>query len=83
MAKHKQGGKARQHAQRAGKRLGVKVSNDQKVGVGSILVRQRGTKFRAGNNVKVGRDHTLVALKEGRVVFKKEYGRGVVKVTTP
>ncbi len=83
MAKHKQGGKARQHAQRAGKRLGVKVSDGQKVGAGSILIRQRGTKFEAGKNVKVGRDHTLFALKEGNVVFKKEHGRGVVEVATP
>ncbi|MBI4033364.1 MAG: 50S ribosomal protein L27 [Candidatus Blackburnbacteria bacterium] len=82
MAKHKQGGKARQHAQRAGKRLGVKVSSGQKVGAGAVLVRQRGTKFRAGKNVKVGRDHTLFAVKEGKVVFEKEYGRGVVGITS-
>lgn len=83
MAKHKQGGKARQHAQRPGKRLGVKVSDGQKVGAGSVLVRQRGTRFHPGRNVKVGRDHTLFAVKEGEVVFKKEYGRGVVEVVSP
>lgn len=82
MSKHKQGGKARQHAQRAGKRLGVKVSHGQKVGSGSILVRQRGTKFHPGKNVKVGRDHTLFALKEGKVVFKKQSDHGVVEVAT-
>lgn len=82
MAKHKQGGKARQHAQRAGKRLGVKVSDGQKVGSGSVLIRQRGTKFHPGKNVKVGRDHTLFALKEGRVVFKKRFRQGVVEVAT-
>lgn len=83
MAKHKQGGKARQHAQRPGKRLGVKVSDGEKVGAGSILIRQRGTKFQAGRNVKVGRDHTLVALKEGKVIFKRRLGQGVVEVATP
>lgn len=83
MAKHKQGGKARQHAQRPGKRLGVKVSNRQKVSAGAVLIRQRGTRFHAGQNVKVGRDHTLFALKEGRVVFKKRSGQGVLEVATP
>lgn len=83
MAKHKQGGKARQHAQRPGKRLGVKVSDGQKVGAGSVLIRQRGTKFHAGKNVKAGRDHTLFAVKEGKVIFRKRFGQGVVEVATP
>ena len=51
------------------KRLGVKCTGFQKVKSGSILVRQRGTKFKPGNNVGCGRDHTLYALKEGVVSF--------------
>jgi large subunit ribosomal protein L27 len=51
------------------KRLGVKCTGFQKVKSGSILVRQRGTKFKAGVNVGCGRDHTLYALKEGIVNF--------------
>ena len=51
------------------KRLGVKCTGLQKVTSGSILVRQRGTKFKPGINVGCGRDHTLYALKEGVVNF--------------
>ena len=51
------------------KRLGVKCTGSQKVKSGSIIVRQRGTKFKAGVNVGCGRDHTLYALKEGVVNF--------------
>ncbi len=50
--------------------LGVKRSGGQKVKSGEIIVRQRGTKMLAGNNVGVGKDHTLFALKEGTVEFK-------------
>lgn len=81
MAKKKQGGKVRQHAQRPGKRLGVKVSNGQPVAPGMVLVRQRGTKYHAGANVKVGRDHTLFAISEGAVQFKKKHGDSIVAVT--
>lgn len=82
MSKKKAGGKVNQQHQRAGKRLGVKVSGGQKVGISSILVRQRGTKFAAGENVKVGRDHTLYSLKKGKVVFKKKLGKQFVNVQT-
>ena len=51
------------------KRLGVKCTGTQKVKSGSILVRQRGTKFKAGTNVGCGRDHTLYALSDGTVKF--------------
>jgi len=51
------------------KRLGVKCTGNQKVKRGAILVRQRGTKFKAGKNVGCGRDHTLYALNEGIVNF--------------
>ena len=54
------------------KRLGVKKFGGERVLAGNILVRQRGTPYRAGDNVGVGTDHTLFALKTGRVQFKKK-----------
>ena len=60
------------------KRLGVKCTGFQKVKSGFILVRQRGTKFKAGVNVGCGRDHTLYALKEGIVNFTST---GFINVT--
>ena len=53
------------------KRLGVKRSDGQEVLAGNILVRQRGTKFHPGNNVGIGKDDTLFALKDGRVKFER------------
>ena len=76
MSKHKAGGsKASQHKRPAGKRLGLKVQEGQKVNAGAILVRQRGTKVLAGKSVKVGRDHTLYSIEEGKVEFKTKGGR--------
>ncbi len=75
MSKKKQGGKAAQHVSPAGKRLGLKVADGLKVKVGEVLVRQRGTKIKAGDGVKVGRDHTLFAIKEGVVRFRTIDGR--------
>lgn len=80
MSKKKAGGKLYQQVRRAGKRLGVKVSGGQPVGPGEILVRQRGTKFHAGLNVRVGRDHTLYAAREGKVAFKIKQGDQLVSV---
>ncbi len=80
MAHKKQGGSVRQHKRPEGKRLGVKISGGQKVVPGEILVRQRGTVFSAGSNVKVGRDHTLFALKSGKVGFSKKEGKSFVSV---
>ena len=54
------------------KRLGVKVFGDQAVKAGGIIIRQRGTKFFAGNNVAMGKDHTLYALKAGKVRFTEK-----------
>lgn len=53
------------------KRLGVKLFGGQSAIAGNIIVRQRGTRFHAGNNVGMGRDHTLFALSDGTVTFKK------------
>jgi large subunit ribosomal protein L27 len=55
----------------AGRRLGVKSGSGQKVAAGSILVRQRGTRFFPGVNVGIGNDHTLFAKKDGVVVFRR------------
>ena len=67
---HKMGaGSTKNSRDSQAKRLGVKCTGFQKVKSGSILVRQRGTKFKPGNNVGCGRDHTLYALKEGVVSF--------------
>ena len=71
MAHTKAGGSTRQQGNRKGKRLGVKIFGGQKVIVGNIIVRQRGTRFHPGNNVGVGRDFTLFALADGAVQFKK------------
>jgi large subunit ribosomal protein L27 len=68
---HKKGmGSTRNGRDSAGQRLGVKRSDGQAVRAGTILVRQRGTPFRPGKNVGLGRDHTLFALIDGRVKFE-------------
>ncbi|OGM19790.1 50S ribosomal protein L27 [Candidatus Woesebacteria bacterium RIFCSPHIGHO2_01_FULL_38_10] len=80
MAKKKQGGKLKQQTRPNPKYLGVKVSGGEKVTVGSVLVRQRGTKFAPGKNVKVGRDQTLFAVKTGAVKFGQRMGKKQVSV---
>ena len=79
MAHKKAGGSSRNGRDSAGKRLGVKRFGGQKVLSGNILVRQRGTKMDAGENVGVGRDHTLFATADGIVSFRKRTG-GKVEV---
>jgi large subunit ribosomal protein L27 len=71
MATKKAGGSSRNGRDSAGRRLGVKKYGNEHVVPGNIIVRQRGTKFWAGDNVGMGRDHTLFATVEGRVVFRK------------
>ena len=68
MAHKKAGGSTRNGRDSESKRLGVKRFGGQAVSAGSIIVRQRGTRFRAGDNVGVGRDHTLFATADGKVV---------------
>lgn len=69
---HKKGvGSSKNGRESESKRLGVKIFGGQAVIPGNIIVRQRGTKFHPGANVGIGRDHTLFALKEGKVVFTK------------
>jgi len=69
MAHKKAGGSTRNGRDSQSKRLGVKKFGGELVIPGNILVRQRGTHFHAGANVGLGRDHTLFATAEGRVVF--------------
>jgi len=80
MSTHKAGGKASQHVSPAGKRLGPKVSDGEKVVKGEILIRQRGTKFSKGAGVKEGRDHTLYSILDGFVKVSKKMGKQVMSV---
>lgn len=70
MAHKKAGGSTRNGRDSVSKRLGVKRFGGEVVSAGSIIVRQRGTKFHAGNNVGCGHDHTLYAKADGQVVFE-------------
>jgi len=72
MAHKKAGGSSRNGRDSESKRLGVKKFGDQAVVAGNILIRQRGTKFHAGVNVGIGRDHTLFAKADGRVKFARK-----------
>jgi large subunit ribosomal protein L27 len=69
MAHKKGGGSTSNGRDSQAKRLGVKMSSGQSAVAGNIIVRQRGTKILAGDNVGTGRDHTLFALKDGKVEF--------------
>ncbi|MGA0954446.1 MAG: 50S ribosomal protein L27 [Burkholderiaceae bacterium] len=69
MAQKKGGGSTRNGRDSEAKRLGVKRFGGEVINAGSIIVRQRGTKFHAGENVGMGKDHTLFALVNGRVQF--------------
>lgn len=71
MATKKAGGSSRNGRDSAGRRLGVKRYDGEVVNTGTIIVRQRGTKFYPGVNVGIGKDHTLFALMNGKVKFKK------------
>ncbi len=70
MAHKKAGGSTRNRRDSESKRLGVKAFGVEVVSAGSIIVRQRGTRFRAGDNAGVGKDHTVFAKVDGRVVFE-------------
>jgi large subunit ribosomal protein L27 len=69
MAQKKGGGSTRNGRDSEAKRLGVKVYGGQSIPAGSIIVRQRGTRFHPGTNVGMGKDHTLYALVDGEVKF--------------
>jgi len=72
MAHKKAGGSTKNGRESESKRLGLKKFGGQKVLAGNILVRQRGTRYRAGENVGVGTDHTLFALTSGTVNFRRK-----------
>ncbi|MFT9258813.1 MAG: 50S ribosomal protein L27 [Acetobacter sp.] len=80
MAQKKAGGSSRNGRDSAGRRLGIKKFGGELVLAGNIIVRQRGTKVKAGVNVGVGRDHTLFALVQGNVRFERR-GEGRVHVS--
>ena len=72
MAHKKAGGSSKNGRDTESKRLGVKKYGGENVLAGNILVRQRGTRFHAGTNVGIGRDHTLFAKKDGNVKFERK-----------
>jgi large subunit ribosomal protein L27 len=81
MAHKKAGGSSRNGRDSAGRRLGLKQYGGEIVVAGNIIARQRGTKWHAGTNVGMGKDHTLFALVEGRLEFRTEAkGRTYVSV---
>ncbi len=79
-AHHKGGGSTKNGRDSNSKRLGVKATDGQMVSAGSIIIRQRGTKIHAGNNVGMGKDMTLFALIDGVVKFER-MGKDAKKVS--
>ena len=83
MSHKKAGGSSRNGRDSAGRRLGVKKFGGERVIPGNIIIRQRGTKWHPGENVGIGKDHTIFALTEGKVSFSKSTGdRTYVSVDT-
>jgi len=80
MAHKKGGGSAKNNRDSNAQRLGVKRFGGEQVSAGSILIRQRGTRFHPGVNVGKGRDDTLFAKVNGKVVFLQRRGRKLVSV---
>jgi large subunit ribosomal protein L27 len=83
MAHKKSGGSSRNGRDSAGRRLGVKKFGGEAVLAGNIIVRQRGTKFWAGDNVGMGRDHTLFAIADGAVKFVTKRGNRTYVTVVP
>lgn len=84
MAHKKAGGSSRNGRDSAGRRLGVKKFGGERVIPGNIIIRQRGTKWHPGNNVGMGKDHTIFAIIEGNVNFSlARGGRMLVSVAPP
>jgi large subunit ribosomal protein L27 len=74
MAHKKAGGSSRNGRDSAGRRLGIKKFGGEQVIPGNIIVRQRGTKWHPGTGVGLGKDHTIYAVQEGQVSFRKSTG---------
>lgn len=75
MAHKKAGGSSKNGRDSQAKRLGVKLFGGEVATAGSIIIRQRGTKYMVGENVGIGRDHTIFALSNGTVTFKQKRAR--------
>ena len=82
MAHKKSGGSSSNGSDSIGRRLGVKKFGGEAVIPGNIIIRQRGTNYPPGTNVDMGRDHTIFAVAEGKVEFKKKDDRVFVSVVT-
>ena len=82
MAHKKSGGSAKNGRDSESKRLGVKKYGGEQINAGSIIIRQRGTKFKPGKNVGIGKDDTLFALETGVVRFVTKNKRKFVEVET-
>lgn len=80
MAHTKAGGSTNNNRDSVAKRLGVKVYGGQKAANGNIIIRQKGTKFHPGKNVRMGKDYTIYAVQDGVVTFKTRLGKIVVDV---
>ena len=83
MAHKKAGGSSRNGRDSNPKMLGVKLFGGEAVSGGNVIVRQRGTKFYPGEGVAMGKDHTLFALREGKVTFKTGYKRRTFVSVSP
>ena len=78
---HKKGGGSSKNGRESqSKRLGVKAADGQRILAGSIIIRQRGTKVYPGQNVGLGKDHTLFATKEGVVKFGSHNGKKIISI---
>ena len=77
MAHKKAGGSSRNGRDSAGRRLGVKKAGGQTVIPGNIIIRQRGTKFHPGENVGIGKDHTIFATAAGQVAFRRRANKRI------
>ena len=82
MAHKKAGGSSRNGRDTEGRRLGIKKSGGQAVIAGNIILRQRGTKWKPGQNVGLGRDHTIFAKRPGVVEFRRSGDKRFISVTS-
>ena len=80
MAHKKGGGTTAKNRDSQGKRLGVKIYGGENVSPGNIIVRQRGTKYHSGQGTMLGRDHTIFAVQNGKINFRKKLGKKLVEV---
>lgn len=83
MAHKKAGGSSRNGRDTAGRRLGAKKFGGEAVVTGNIIIRQRGTKYKQGKNIGIGKDHTLFALVDGNVLFTRDDNDKVVVHVVP